>query len=948
MKKLYIIIVLVILVLISINVAFFYKFKKDIINYQKSLIAEQVILCGSHIEKTISSYENDLTRILFSNMQQIPEIFSNGKVFQNVSSDLQGLYSKNRELISNISVYDNKNSYLGLYLKDNDELVIDTFPRQLDNELKSKDIIVKQKGYYLSYFPFFKNNELTGNVVVEINLEKYLNSIFSLFHLKGLQWQWLASSNNEVMMCNFPDSIKIQDIDKVSASINSEEPFVLEHYYTTSSGTRRLILSAVYPLNVLNNDIGIVFTIEAGQLNTIFLKKNFILIMVSLLIMILLITALVYQTILEKRKQEKKSADLLSLKMIVEHFPVGIMIIDSLGTIKNINRTGQKMLFLEKDDDITGSKLANQFLVSNKYLLKDQITAPFDSNHFIHHERDGNEIVIYRKDIKAQIAGEELTISALIDVSPLEKSRKQEAAANTAKSDFLATMSHEIRTPMNGIIGMTESLLKGKLTEDQKNQVAIIKRSSDLLLNIINDILDFSKIEAGKMMLEEIPFNLTEEISFCIELFKSSAEEKGLEIITSIRPNVPDLLIGDPLRLRQVICNLLNNAIKFTHEGRIIVGVSLIERDSSALNLMFYVEDTGIGIAKENLKKIFGSFEQGKSSVSPKYDGSGLGMTISKQLVELMNGEIWVESPSSASAMEKYPGTKFTFTIEAHSNERLKKKFDFSNIRQFIQISALVLTKVKDEHDNVHRLLDKFGINYTYKTYEDNSIDGTIFHIEQKKDLYHLVFIMDKPDHEGFLMAQQLKESKLSEQFPVIMVSSNDQPGNYVRSKSLGIDYYLIQPFESNEIYNIIRQNFSGLSDQGSVTPINKIKSKIEILVAEDNIINQRVTQSIFKHLGYEIDIARNGIEAVEMASLKSYDIIFMDLLMPGMDGIAATTELRKKQIKIPIIAITAADESEKKSEAFTAGMNDFITKPIKLESIKQLLIKLFSESIKT
>ena len=947
MKKFYYIIALAVFAVVIINVAFFYTFKKNIIEYQKTIVSEQIGLCGAQIEKTISSYENDLTKIIFSNFQQIHEIFYNPKVFRDVSGNLQGLYSKNRELISNISIYDNENSYLGIYLKDNDEIVIDTFPRQDKNNLQSRDIIVKQEGYYLSYFPFFKNNELTGNVVVEINLETYLNEVFSLFRLQGLQWQSLVSSDGNVYMCNYPDSVVISDFDKITAGLETEEPFVLEHTYTVLSGSSRKIISAVYPLNVLNNDLGIVFTLEAGQLNTVFLRQNFILIMVSLLIMVCLLIILIYNTNKEKEKQEKKAADLLSLKMIVEHFPVGIMITDSQGTIKNINRTGQKMLFLEKDENITGNNLANLFLVSNKYLLKDGLSAPFDSNHFIHYEKDGNEIVIYRKEIKAQIAGSELRISALIDVSPLEKSRKQEAAANTAKSDFLATMSHEIRTPMNGIIGMTDNLLRGDLTKGQKEQVVIIKRSSDLLLNLINDILDFSKIEAGKMMLEEIPFNLTEEISFSVELFRPLAEEKGIELLTSIRPDVPDLLIGDPLRLRQVISNLINNAIKFTVEGRIVIGVSLTERQSSAINLLFYVEDTGVGIPTENLKKIFGSYEQGKGSVSRKFGGTGLGMTISKQLVELMNGEIWVESPVAKTATQKFPGSRFSFTIEVHSNEKLNKKFDFPNIRQYLQITALILTKVKDDDDNVHRLLDQLGINYVYKTYEDSSIDGIIYHLEQKRSLYQTIIIMDKPTHDGFTMAQQLKESRLSDLFPVVMISSNDQPGNYVRSKAFGVDYYLIQPFESNEIYKVIREIFKGLEEHGGAGKlINKIQSKIQILIAEDNIINQRVTQSVFKHLGFEIDIARNGKEALEMLGKKSYDIVFMDILMPEMDGLTATKELRKKGFSIPVIAITGNDESESKAEAISAGMNDFVTKPIRVESIKQLLIKWFSVSI--
>jgi signal transduction histidine kinase/CheY-like chemotaxis protein len=947
MKRLYLIIVFSILAVVSLNVFSFFEFKKNIIEYQKSLVLEQVGLCGSHIEKTISNYENDLTRILFRNMLQIPEIFTNAKIFRKISLDLQGLYSKNRDLISNISVFDNKESYLGMYLKDNDELVIDTFPRQCNNDLESKDIIIKKKGYYISYFPFYQNNELTGNVAVEINIEKYLHSIFSLFKLQGLQWQWVASSGNQVLMCNYPDSILIGDIEKIFEGIDNEEEFVLEHYYTDSAGNERMIISAIYPLSVLNNDLGIVFTIEAGQLNTVFLQQNFLLIMFSLLVMTFLLIILIHHISKERLRQDKRSADLLSLKMIVEHFPVGIMIIDSRGTIKNINRTGQKMLFLEKDDDITGSQLSSQFLVSNKYLLKDGITAPFDSSHFIHYEKDGNEIIIYRKDIKAQVAGEELTISALIDVSPLEKSRKQQAAANTSKSDFLAKMSHEIKTPMNGIIGMTDNLLRGKLSQEQKEQVVIIKKSSDLLLNLINDILDFSKIEAGKMMLEEIPFNLTEELSFSLSIFNPLAKEKGLEIQTNIHSDVPELLIGDPLRLRQVVSNLINNAIKFTHEGQIVISVYLTERLNSSLTLIFSVEDTGIGIPKENLKKIFGSYEQGSEAISRKYGGTGLGMAISKQLIELMNGQIWVESPSAISTSKKFPGSKFSFTIEVHSNEKLNKKFNFSHINKFLQISVLILTKVKDEDDTVHRLLDSFGISYNFRTYEENSIDSVIFHLEQKKDLYQLIIIMDKPGYDGFSMAQQLKESKLSDLFLVVFVSSNDQPGNYVRSKKLGVDYYLIQPFESNEIYTIIKENFHGIKDLEVLTKkVIKIREKIEILMADDNIINQRVTQSIFKHLGFEIDIARNGIEAIEKVSKKKYDIIFMDILMPEMDGLTATKIIRQQGINIPIVAISGFDESEKYVEATAAGVNNFVSKPLKLESIKEILIKWFSQSI--
>lgn len=940
------IVLLLLLTVLGLNTLLYYRYKKNVIEYQKSLVLKRVELCGAYIEKTVSKYENDLTRILFKNFKELPEIFEDGKVFTHISLDLQGLYSKNRDLISNISVFDDADSYLGIYIKDNDELVIDTFPQQFYNDLESKDIIVKNKGYYKSYFPFFRNNSLTGNVVVEINLEKYINSIFSLFQLEGLQWQWVASTESKVMMINFPDSINIYSLDKISEGIDNEEIFSLEHYYTGSDGKKKQIVSAVYPLNVLNNDLGIVFTIETGQLTKLFLLKYHLLTVFSLLIMILLMGVLVYAFQADRKKQLKRSSDLLSLKMIIEHFPVGIMITDSLGTIKNINRTGQKMLFIEKDEDITGHKLANQLLVSNKYLLKEG-SASFDSHHFIHYEKDGNEIVIYRKDIKAQIAGEELTISALIDVSSLEKSRKQEAAANSAKSDFLAKMSHEIRTPMSGILSMTEDLIKNKLSESQREQVMVIKRSGELLLNIINDILDFSKIEAGKMLLEEIPFSLKEELEYCLSLYRSMAKEKGLLLENRINSDVPDRLIGDPLRIRQVISNLITNSIKFTDEGKVITSVSLMERDNGTLSLLFSVEDTGIGIPKENQKSIFQSYEQSNESISRNYGGTGLGMVISKQLVELMNGQIWVESPVYSPAESRYPGSRISFTAEVYSNERIQKKFDFSHIQKFHQITAFIISSTRDDDDKTHLLLDRFGVNYNYLSLEETSLEEAIRHLEEKRSLYQMIILIDKPGQDGFMLAQHLKENKLLDYYPVILVTSHNQHGNYLRARSLGIDYYLIQPFESIEIYSVFRENFPGLSDyKGVSSQVNKLRSHINILLAEDNIINQQIAQSVFKHLGFEIDIAKNGKEAIEMSVLKKYDIIFMDLLMPEVDGLAATHEIRKTYPDLPIIAFTAADESDKKNEAYHAGITKFLSKPIKVERIKEILISYFSEGL--
>jgi signal transduction histidine kinase/CheY-like chemotaxis protein len=571
-----------------------------------------------------------------------------------------------------------------------------------------------------------------------------------------------------------------------------------------------------------------------------------------------------------------------------------------------------------------------------------------DDSHYLYYEKDGIETVIYRAEKPAQIGGEELKLIALIDVSPLEKSRKVEVAANKAKSDFLAAMSHEIRTPMNGILGMVNNLLEQKTGKELHDKIRVIKRSADLLMTIINDILDFSKIEAGRMMLEEIPFNLDEEMELVGELFKPLAAEKGLDLSIELAADVPNKLIGDPFRLRQVISNLVSNAVKFTEQGRILIGVTLMEVYKSQVNLLFTVEDTGIGIPKDRIKEIFGSYTQARGSVTRKFGGTGLGTAIAKQLVELMHGEIWVESPSSISGGEETPGSKFSFTIEAYSNERIPKRFDFRNINRLSDINALILTKESDPSRNtMSKMLNKFGLNVSTTIYQDSSVDSVIHHLQVKKENYHLLVLVDKNQLDGFALAQEMQNKELTDFFPIVLVSSNDKTGNYKTCRKLGIDYYLIEPFETKEVIDVLFDNFPAIEDRKRLEPmINALPSELSILIAEDNLINQKVAQSIFKNIGYEIDIAKNGKEAVELVEKGSYDVVFMDLLMPEVDGYQATEIIRQSGHTLPIIAMSADQEERTRKAAYTAGMNDYISKPARVESVKQLLIKLFSTKI--
>jgi len=812
--------------------------------------------------------------------------------------------------------------------------------------LLNREEVKKEDDHYLYYLPVFRQDSVAANVEVTLGFSDFFRMQFARYHLDNTEWQWLIS-NGEVVLNNLGGkTLDIKRLNKINQDLKEGYDGVIRHTIDID-GQKQKVLSYYYPITLLKNSFGIVFSMKSDIPLKALTTRT---ILVSAGSFALLIAAIfIFLGMLRKKSDNelKLIESHNALQLTIESLPIGIMILDKEKNIRNINNTAVNMLGIKEKNNLVGKNISERFLPRN-YYQDDQYEGAYDANHFIYCEKDGADVVLYKKEAPVQLQGEELVLEAFIDITSIEKSRKLEAAANNAKSEFLARMSHEIRTPMNGIIGMTDALLRQSLPRDQQESVNIIKKSADLLLSIINDILDFSKIEAGKMMIEEVPFKLREEIDLSMQLFNPLAESKGLELILNIGENVPDKIIGDPFRLRQVISNLLSNAIKFTHTGEIQINIELMEAYSGNLTLQFCIEDTGIGIPKEKLDTIFGSFSQADGSTTRKYGGSGLGTTISKQLVELMNGEIWIESPSTISNNSKYPGTRVCFTIEVFSNERLEKDFVFDNITRYNEINAIILNEDGQNEGDLVKMLKSFSIRADVLSFQEGTLEMIRRHSGGSPANFNLIVITDKETFDGFSVAQKLHEKEITKHFPVIMVSQNDKFGNHARSKRLGVDYYLIQPFESDEIFSIIRESFPNIQhvkDEKQLH-LSKLRKNIRILLAEDNLINQKVAQTIFKNLGYEIDLARNGNEAVEKATNSDYDIIFMDVMMPEKDGNQATVDLRSKGYKTPIIAMTANIHNEDKQKSLSVGMDDYITKPVRVETVKKILLSRFSERI--
>ena len=662
-----------------------------------------------------------------------------------------------------------------------------------------------------------------------------------------------------------------------------------------------------------------------------------------------------------KNAEKDLQASAETLQTLVDNLAFGVLLIEP-GThiIKRVNRSASEMIGLPPEQII--GRVCHKFIcpANTGECPMDNSSAIMDNSDRILLRKDGIEIPILKTVKKIKIRNSDYLLESFVDISDRKKNEEnlreinqqledatalansmaaQAEMANIAKSEFLANMSHEIRTPMNGVIGMSSLLLESQMGEAQRRYVEVIKDSAETLLAIINEILDFSKIEARKMVLEKIPFNIKELLEDSTEILAVKAQSKGLDINCVVAESVPDIFIGDPYRLRQILINLGGNAIKFTEKGEILISLEMENLKEGLIKIS--VNDTGIGIPKDKQEDLFNPFSQVDGSTTRKYGGTGLGLAISRQLVELMEGTIGLDS-------EEKKGSTFWFTAKMANPE--EEYPAHHAISKHADKFSVILTNIKVPlRKHIANILREWGIQAVKEIDSPNDLNAIANSISQDKT--NIVFLSST--REDLVFAESIRQ--LEGKLKIVLLTTLEGIKEINGQNENPVDAYLSMPIRRSQLEKILlrligfgeKYNQRKSSAVRLAEHVHSINAKI--LLVEDNPTNRLVAVAMLKKLGFSSDSATNGEEALEKIKNNSYNLILMDCQMPEMDGFESSRQIRQGNAGeankgIPIIAMTAYSQESDKTQCLTAGMNDYISKPVRLEDLSSMMLKYFPD----
>ena len=921
----------------TISIIFYKNLYNKQIEYIVSLLDHQAQIVGLSIDNTNNNFLSDLNRIGF--MDDLALFFTDDEKQNNAIENIKLFYSEYENFISGIKIYDNnKNEFSIRKDEDSGEWLQQQFILHAQGEIYRIERMDTESNRYVYYLPVMKDNDAIANVAVTIDYTSYFESVFAAFDMEEYEWQWVVDDEGNIIYKNSTGVVEYERIDDIVFSLMEGSLGNIRHNSKINGESKRLI-SSFYSTQLLQRDLAIVFSAPTQSFHTYVMVNSIVIISLTLFLIILIIFIFTYHYKEQDEEIKKLVSSESMLYKMIDEMPVGIIIYNDDRTILKANNLAAQYYSYYDEKEMAGNIFPEiDFEDVPEYFSK-YLGMVFRPDQLVIVKQDDGEIVLTRDTVNVIFKVEPATLEILNDVTPLETARRKEAEANLTKAEFFKRISFELRGPLNGIIGMTDLLAKYKLSDEMKDIISLLKSSSEHFMNLLNEILDFSNIQTGKMILDVVPFNLREELDYGINYLRKFTEEKaGVKIEYDIDEKLPEKLISDPFRLRQVFSILMNLAIKNTDVGKILVTCKLLSNKKGLVTILLEIKDTGRSYSQEDLDGMFNDPLVKEFRVVDKNTDSLFANILARQLIEKMGGQFLISSPSG---LDRDKGIKISVTLVAYSNDIIEKNYEMRKVSSLKEIKTLALKNVNVRDEEAIADLHKIGLDMSVTTFNLNTIEQIKANAKTTIGRYDLIVLFDYEEYSGFEIAKSLWDNKLSGKYILLMITSNDQQDNYLKCIGMGVDHYLAKPFDEAKLEATIRECFPSL-EKPSSKKIVMDNSNISVLLVEDDIISQNVIGTIFRNLGFSFDTANDGDEGYKKAKENKYDIIFMDLFMPGLNGFDAAKKIIANDKSALIVAITAGNMPEVAKKAEISGIKELITKPIRVLDIEKLFDKYF------
>ena len=845
------------------------------------------------------------------------------KKYREEISLFEKFYIDNFYFIRRITLSNRNGDIFNLYLDSiNGKFIRDIYKSRDIKNLRSEMGINIENNSFSIVMPVFHGETLSGNASINLDLLSMQQEIFKPFLAKGNLWLTSVLDEETIVTLPLEGEWILSCENEISGLVRDyRSGFLIGKIKGNESSARTV--TYFESLMIPEYHLGVAISSNLSPL----LVNSYITFAIACFILIIIATAASYflnRMIVEyENRLEKKDREINVLQIIYDNSPVAF-IVHRNNRFFTANNYFFKLFegFASLDD---ARQLNLPFKVQQEYKEWDLCTF----------EKIGREISLGRRQMSLELDGDKYNIDAFWNVSEMDKRLKEAIRSKIAKSELLSRVSSDVRKTLNNVRDAA-TLLVHKMPDE--GHLAYINKVTTNLSGLVDSVQDYANIESGRIVLDEMPFNLVDEIKKLTEKYYAEAQKKGIELRAHIAASTIRNVVGDPQRFHQVFDELLSNAIRFTNEGYVRISLETTELQKRKILVKCSIEDTGQGMPKEKLKKLFALDLLAKD----KDDSIGLGIIITRKLVQIMGGKLRVTSPSPISTNPSAPGVQFSFSLICFSDQPHDKDLDYSHIVSSRDINVLIITSDRYQIQYLENFLNRRGIQSDIFLYDKESADILVNKLIIDKSRYQIVVIATGNSEMSFSIANEIHRKDLTAYCLYVMVDTHSQRGNYIMAKSLNMDYYSVAGIDLSIYDSILVNHFPNLSyDDVAITEL--VRKDLRILIADHNELGQMVAQMIFKKFGYEVDLAPNTSHLENHLEKNSYDIIFIDLKFPPDDGFVIVEMLRAKKYKIPIIAMTSTLTKENLKHIADCGMNGYLSKPLNPDNIKHILIKWFS-----